>query len=185
MLKRDLQALAQREPSSYFSKEGAQEEGNWKTKNPASFYACAHHLWFGALKLQWSANGGESVGGRTGKINTPENVTQRKYSLSLEGLRSHRSILVLDVMCLKGRYEEKQTFRFKTKKLFLQYKNSTDALGKEGMGVRFLWKGREPPALERNSLLQREDKWQRCRQMGCELGAFPKSLSALFSMICL
>lgn len=124
--------------SSCFSKEGAQEEENWKTKTSAGFYICAHHLWFGALQLQRDANSGESVEGRTGKIKTPENVTRRKHSLSLEGLRSHKSLLMLDVMYLKGRYEEKQTFRFRTKKLLPQRKNSTGALGKEGMGVKCL-----------------------------------------------
>lgn len=96
------------ESSSCFSKEGAQEQENCKTKKtPTDFYLSEHYIQFGVLQSKWDVNGGESVQGRTSKIKNPENVTQRKYAFSLEGLRSHITIPMFDFIHLKGRYEEK------------------------------------------------------------------------------
>lgn len=106
--KKNVGVLGEPESSSCFSKERAQEQENHKTeKTRRDFYLSEHHIKFGALQFKWEANGGESVQGRTRKIKNPENVTQRKYGFSLEGLRSHITILMSDCIRLKGRYEEK------------------------------------------------------------------------------
>jgi len=87
-----------------------QEHRNRKTarpKHPTDLSSSEHYVQFGALQFKWDANGGESVHRRTRKIKNPENMTQRKHGFSLEGLRSHITIPMLDFIHFKGRYEEK------------------------------------------------------------------------------
>lgn len=90
-----------------FLRKGDRNRKTARQKNPTDFYLSEHYIQFGALQLKRDANGSESVQGRTRKIKNPENVIQKKYGFSLEGLRSHITIPTLGFIHLKGRYKEK------------------------------------------------------------------------------